>query len=339
MALDDLDPGALHKFARAIGAGDDIERALRVRGLLIRRNGQEFLTWGAVLMFANDPQRVLPGAFLRILRYEGLRPRPGARSNLVFDRRISGRLPLQIAEAREVMQNQLRQLTRLDERNGQFVTIPEIPEFAWLEAIVNAVTHRSYSLQGDHIRVIIFDDRLEIESPGRLPGPVRIDNIRRTRFSRNPHISRSLADLRFVQELNEGMNRMFEEMVLAGLPEPELHQTDSGFRVILYKVNESERSQVFTIANETPDAFVPALDRLFEEGRLSTSEAARLTGLSLPTVRRYLRSLEGRGLLERVARSPKDPHAYWQPPRPWRGRWRLQDVLEVVRTRKSTRNN
>lgn len=87
MALDDLDPGALHKFARAIGAGDDIERALRVRGLLIRRNGQEFLTWGAVLMFANDPQRVLPGAFLRILRYEGLRPRPGARSNLVFDRR------------------------------------------------------------------------------------------------------------------------------------------------------------------------------------------------------------------------------------------------------------
>ena len=75
---------------------------------------------------------------------------------------------------------------------GRFTRSTIIPEFAWLEAIVNAVTHRSYSIGGDHIRVEIFDDRIEIGSPGRLPGLVRIDNLRSTRFARNPRIARAL---------------------------------------------------------------------------------------------------------------------------------------------------
>jgi ATP-dependent DNA helicase RecG len=208
------------------------------------------------------------------------------------------------------------------------VTTPEIPAFVWLEAIVNAVTHRSYSLQGDHIRVTLFDDRLEVESPGRLPGPVRIENIRRTRFSRNPRISRTLADLRLVQELNEGMNRMFAEMALAGLPDPVLQQTDAGFKVTLFNRSDAERDRVRSMIELIPAGFGPALDKLFAEGRLTTGEAADLSGMSLPTVRRHLRTLEAAGLLERIGKSPNDPHAYWRSPTPLRGRWRTAAFVE-----------
>lgn len=58
--------------------------------------------------------------------------------------------------------------------DGVFKIIPEYPEFPWLEGIVNAVTHRNYSLQGDHIRVSLYDDHLEIFSPGKLPNIVTL---------------------------------------------------------------------------------------------------------------------------------------------------------------------
>ncbi len=89
---------------------------------------------------------------------------------------------------------------------------------------MNAVTHRSFSLGGDHVRVELFDDRLEVESPGRLPGLVRLENIRSTRFARNPRIARALSDLGYGRELGEGVNRMFEEMNRVGLPDPVYHQ-------------------------------------------------------------------------------------------------------------------
>jgi ATP-dependent DNA helicase RecG len=117
-ALSDLDPLAVQAFAGAIGAGTDGERALRVRGLVTERDGRPAVTWGALLLFGTHPQSFLPGATIRILRYEGLRPQPGTRSNLVFDRRVDGPLPAQIEAARQVMLNQLRQVTRLTRRAG-----------------------------------------------------------------------------------------------------------------------------------------------------------------------------------------------------------------------------
>ena len=79
----------------------------------------------------------------------------------------------------------------------QFHRATVIPERVWLEAIVNAVVHRSYSIGGDHIRVSLFTDRLEVESPGRLPGLVRIETIRSTRFARNPRVARTVLEFGF----------------------------------------------------------------------------------------------------------------------------------------------
>lgn len=89
-------------------------------------------------------------------------------------------------------------------------------------------------MAGDHIRVEIFPDRIEIESPGRFPGlpsPARPSQI--TRFARNPRIARVCADLRIAQELGEGIKRIFDEMRFAGLTEPIYKQTRASVRLIL----------------------------------------------------------------------------------------------------------
>lgn len=96
----DLDQASLLSFASRIGVGKDVERALRVRGLAEFTGASPVISWGAVLLFGHEPQAMLPGSTIRVLRYDGTQPQSGTRSNLVFDRRIEGRLPEQIDAAR-----------------------------------------------------------------------------------------------------------------------------------------------------------------------------------------------------------------------------------------------
>jgi ATP-dependent DNA helicase RecG len=184
---------------------------------------------------------------------------------------------------------------------------------------VNAVPHRSYSLQGDGIRVTQFDDRLEVESPGRLPGPVRIDNIRHTRFARNPHIARVLAEMTgYVRELNEGVKRIFEEMEQYGLHPPVYTVTDSTVRVTLYKRSEErgsdEQSEVHLswLRERLGERRLHSLlVTLREQEEMSSRQVAELLNVTPPTARSYLRVLEGIGMVSRRRESPRDPMAVW----------------------------
>jgi len=90
--------------------------------------------------------------------------------------------------------------------------IPEYPEFAWVEGLINAIIHREYALTGIYIKVSMFDDRLEILSLGELPNIVTVDNIKEIRFSRNPKMARMLTEFGYVRELNEGVKRIYSEM-------------------------------------------------------------------------------------------------------------------------------
>ena len=78
--------------------------------------------------------------------------------------------------------------------------------------ITNAVCHRNYAISGEHTKIFIFDDRMEIVSPGKLPSIITIDNMKNERYARNPQISRVLTELGLVIELNEGVARIYKEM-------------------------------------------------------------------------------------------------------------------------------
>ena len=118
------------------------------------------------------------------------------------------------------LDTQIKEKTYLGE-DGIFVTEEEYPKFVRQELIVNAVTHRDYSIRGTDIQIKMFDDRIVVESPGKLPGLVKIDNIRHTHFSRNPKIAEFLKTYNFVKEYGEGVDRMCKELESAGLQDPE----------------------------------------------------------------------------------------------------------------------
>lgn len=118
------------------------------------------------------------------------------------------------------MDTQIKEKTYLG-KEGLFITEEEYPKFVRQEIIVNAVTHRDYSIRGTDIQIKMFDDRIVVESPGKLPGLVRTDNIRHTHFSRNPKIAEFLKAYSFVKEYGEGVDRMYKELEAVGLQGPE----------------------------------------------------------------------------------------------------------------------
>lgn len=299
---EDLDSELLRSYAEAVKHPEP-DRLLSARGL-VTRAGE--LTVAAVLLFAEHPQTWLPEASVRVLRYQGTERGTGARQRLTDDVRVEGPIPVQLQTARREILDRLPTRRALG-ASGRFERIGLVPEDAWLEGLVNAVIHRSYSVSGDHIRVEIFDDRVEMESPGRFPGIAEGDDpLRATRFARNPRIARVCADLAFGQELGEGIRRMFEEMRLAGLADPAYRQTSGSVRVTL-------SSELIDRALEArlPPGARDLIRTVREVGHASTGEIVAASGRSRPVVLRQLRALEEAGLVSWVGHSKKDPRAFW----------------------------
>lgn len=297
-----VDRQLLSGYADRVGAADPA-RLLVARGL--SANGH--LTVAGCLLFAREPERVFPNAHIRVSRFRGSQRGSGSRQNLVDDVRIEGPIPMILERARQQItawQPTRRALTR----SGTFDDIGLVPQDAWLEGIVNAAVHRSYSMAGDHVHVDIFDDRIEIESPGRFPGLVDFQHPQHmTRYARNPRIARVCADLRIGQELGEGIRRMFEEMRSAGLTDPLYVQTSASVRLTL-----SGEPVHRELDARLPDATRPIVQALREAERLSTGDLAELIGVARPTVLRYMRSLQEANIVEWVGKSERDPRAYWR---------------------------
>ncbi len=300
--FDLLDSALLAEYATAIKAPDS-ERMLRARGL----SAEAELTIAGCLLFAEAPQAFFPEAFVRVLRYRGQERGSGARQQLLEDIRIEGPIPRQLLSAREEVAR-LQPIRRALRSSGRFGDVPLVPEDAWLEGIVNAVVHRSYSMVGDHIRVEIFDDRIEVSSPGRFPGLVDlVDPLQTTRFARNPRIARVCADLNFGQELGEGIRRIFEEMRHAGLTDPVYRQTSGSVELTLLAEPVDRKLDA-----GLPESARTITAALRSAGRLSTGDIKDILGVSRPVVQRELVALRDAGIVEWVGKSPKDPRAYWR---------------------------
>ncbi|WP_050897173.1 ATP-binding protein [Patulibacter medicamentivorans] len=302
MGLADLDIGLLDDYAGALGSNDGVQ-VLRARGLAVG----DRLTVAGSLLFARNPQRALPESFVRVLRYRGRERGSGARQQLLQDERIEGPIPWVLSRARAAIYD-LQPKRRALQPSGTFGDVPLIPADAWLEGLVNAVVHRSYSAGGDHIRIEIFDDRMEISSPGRFPGLVDLQDPRAvTRFARNPRIARVCSDLHFGQELGEGIRRIFDEMRQAGLVDPAYRQTSGSVELTLLAEPVDRELEA-----RLPGHARAITSALRQAGRLSTGEVTDLLGLSRPVVQRELAALREAGVIEWVGKSPRDPRAFWR---------------------------
>ena len=139
--------------------------------------------------------------------------------NVIKDVIFEGRILEQVEKAVEFIKIQMKEKTYLG-NDGIFVTEEEYSEFVRTEIVVNAATHRDYAIKGTDIQIKMFDDRLEVDSPGTFAGMVKKENIRYTHFSRNPKIAAFLKDYGYVKEYGEGVDRMCKELESIGLPDP-----------------------------------------------------------------------------------------------------------------------
>lgn len=157
--------------------------------------------------------------WIRFIRYDGMEAKVGKDMNVVKDVIFEGRILEQVEKAVDFIKIQMKEKTYLG-ANGIFVTEEEYSEFVRTEIVVNAATHRDYAIKGTDIQIKMFDDRLEVDSPGTFAGMVKKENIRYTHFSRNPKIAAFLKDYGYVKEYGEGVDRMCKELEAIGLPDP-----------------------------------------------------------------------------------------------------------------------
>lgn len=240
--LEDLDEELLEKYKERIGAAViSTHQVLSSRGFITNKDGKEYLTNAAALLFAKNIMQFHPNCRIRFLRFDRTEMQVGSSINILKDKSIDQPILRLLEETITFITSQLREFTVLLPETSKFSEVPEYPNFAWIEGIVNAVVHRDYSMTGAYIKVSMFDDRLEIESPGQLPNIITLENICYTRYSRNPKISRVLTELGWVQELNEGVKRIFNDMEKSYLDAPVFRNKDNSVLLVLYN-NISTRS-------------------------------------------------------------------------------------------------
>lgn len=301
MAVSDLDDAAVQRYLeRMPGLGTATPGgALVTRGSLRQTpHGQLAPTYAGLLLFGRSPQQYLPSAEIIAVRYAG-----NTMSDEFVREDIRGTLGDQIRRAEAFLAANMRRGMRI--RGFTREEVPEYPLAVAREAVVNAVAHRDYSLRGDSIRLLMFNDRMEVYSPGRLPGHVTLDNMLHERFSRNEIIVQVLSDLGFIERLGYGIDRMIAAMQEADLPAPRFEETAAGFRVTLFGHGHDLVSASPTAQRWGNELLNPrqeeAMAYVAQNGRITNSALQALApDVSPETIRRDLADLVDRGLLMKI---------------------------------------
>ncbi len=314
--IEDVDADVIARYKKDIGTDLPDEQVLRSRGFLVDGH----LTNAGVLIFAKDPTRFIPCARVRVIRFDGNKMQIGRRLNIVKERTFDGPLPKAIDDAKTMISEQLREFQYLGD-DGRFKIVPEYPEFAWFEGLVNAVTHRNYAFGGDHIRVMMYDDRMEILSPGKLPSIVTLENMRRTRYSRNPTIARALVEMGWVRELNEGVQRIYDEMASFFLNDPifeepnnasvQLTLENSATSRVLRQFDSLEASLGQDVMEGLNDYQIAAVQIAMGRGRVTTKTLSERIGKGSSLCARTLKELAALDILDWHGSSTHDPSQYY----------------------------
>lgn len=189
------------------------EIVLLKRNLLSREeSGAIRAAVAGVLLCCEHPERFLPNAYIEAVRYRGTRQD----SNYQTDaQKIYGPLDLQIKQAMSFLK---RNQTVTAIKQPHRIELPQFSERAVFEAVVNAVAHRDYAVSGSKIRFFMFDDRLEIYSPGALPNTVTIDSIALRQATRNELITSLLAETKVAETVGDMGRGFYMEKRGDGIP-------------------------------------------------------------------------------------------------------------------------
>lgn len=318
-SLDDIDLNLVTDYAQIIGyTKTPLEYLKQNKSFAKEINGQLQFSTAAILLFGKKPQDFFPRARVRFIRYQGIEEKVGTEMNVIKDVIFTGTILQMIQKSIEYLTTQIKEHTYLG-KNGLFVTEQEYPEFVRQELIVNAVTHRAYNIMGTDIQIKMFDNRIVVESPGKLPGMVRTDNIRYTHFSRNPKIAEFLKAYHFVKEYGEGVDRMCREQEQNGSQNIEYKENAFMLQSIAYSANFDEEIQAENAqktnkncpenAQKTAQKQKAIIEYLKNNPLASRNKIALALGFSEDVVKHNLKTLQDKNIL---CRKGPDKGGHWE---------------------------
>ena len=257
-------------------------------------------TVASLLLFAEEPQAALPKRCgIKVYRYKTKEPE-GFRDVLAFDpATVEGCIYEQIRSAVDKTIEVVEGIPRMGADSLERV---EYPRETIHEIITNAVIHRDYSV-ADDVHVRIFDNRIEIQSPGRLPAHITIKNILTERFARNGAVVRLLN--RFPdppnKDVGEGLNTAFEKMHQLGLKEP--------------TIAEQDNSVLVTVRHEALASPEEAIMKYLETHDTIKNKAARaITHVAMDyQMKSIFGRMQAKGLIEQVPDTRTSSTAYRKP--------------------------
>lgn len=228
----DLDLRLLQGIADQYIKGLSIERYLQQIGLAEYAQNGLRLKKAALLLFATDIDRWHPRSQVRIIKVKGNKLEAGEKYNVISDDIVKGNIFELILKSWEHLRSYLAYKTEFG-TNSKFEQKYIFPEDAVREVILNAIAHRDYSI-ANAIEIYIFNDRMEIKSPGALLSTLTIKNLYElegSHESRNSLIASVLRENKLMREIGEGMKRIFSLMQEQKLEKPELYSNGLWFRV------------------------------------------------------------------------------------------------------------
>jgi len=272
-SLEEIDNELFTRFKNSILSNNINDRQiLKDNGLAIQKNNKWFLKNSWSLLFLKNPSILLSNkCWIKISYYYGNHENFSWEPN--FRQRpftIEWPLYKQIVECIKFFKEIVKSAPPILD-SGSFKSSLRIPERVFSEAITNAVIHRNYAIQND-IQVRVFDNRIEIESPGCYPWHITPHNIQNERYARNPTIIRTLNRFQDAPNLDIGewVNRMFKVMKENNLYDPQFST-----------ITEKPHSVTVTLLNAHKIEYRDSIKNfILAQGYITNQQARNITGIT-----------------------------------------------------------
>lgn len=255
---------------------------------VLKESNGKFLATNAFVLLTSD---FFPFAKIQCALFKGT-----TRDVFIDKKEYTGSIYEQVENAYQFVLRHINQSAKIEGlvRNDKY----ELPTGAIREMIVNAQVHRNY-MDNSSVQIAIYDDRLEVSSPGSLYGGLTLEEIVCGKSKiRNKVIAEIFNKMDLIEQWGTGIQRIINRAKEYGLPKPEFMEIGETFRVNLYRkkadkkpIKKADKKPIKVNRENLIMAYIK------ENGSISNMEARQILNLAESTTKRFLKNMVNEGLL------------------------------------------